>query len=263
LKISLIISTYNWPEALRASLASVLMQTQLPDEVIIADDGSTSETKNLIESLKLEFPIPLMHAWHEDKGFRLSSSRNNAIRKANYDYIIIIDGDLLLHKDFILDHTNSSEKGFYIQGSRVFLNKSLSSQLISESSKSMPNIFSSGLSNRKHLFRSRLLMGISAAFSKQSHRGTRGCNLAAYKNDLYSVNGFNEEFTSWGREDSEFTARLLHSGIKRKNLKFGGIAFHLWHETSKAKASTENEKILELTLTKKLIRCDHGLINIE
>ena len=263
MKISLIISTYNWPEALRASLASVLLQTQLPNEVIIADDGSTSETKNLIDSLKEDFPIPLVHTWHEDIGFRLSASRNNAIRKASYDYIIIIDGDLFLHKDFILDHIHASEEGFYVQGSRVFLCKSLSSQLISERSDWKPNIFSAGLSNRKHLFRSNLLMGISAAFTKQSHRGTRGCNLAAYKNDLYSVNGFNEEFTSWGREDSEFTARLLHSGIKRKNLKFGGIAFHLWHDTSKAKTSTENEKILELTLNKKLIRCNHGLINIE
>lgn len=50
MKISLIISTYNRPEALRLSLMSAKVQTRIPDEVIIADDGSKENTRELIKT---------------------------------------------------------------------------------------------------------------------------------------------------------------------------------------------------------------------
>ena len=83
MKISLIISTYNRPEALRLSLMSVKVQTRIPDEVIIADDGSKESTRKLIKDFATKFPCPLLHAWQEDKGFRLAESRNNALRMAH------------------------------------------------------------------------------------------------------------------------------------------------------------------------------------
>ena len=72
MKISLIISTYNRPEALRLSLMSVKVQIRIPDEVIIADDGSKESTRKLIKDFATKFPCPLLHAWQEDKGFRLA-----------------------------------------------------------------------------------------------------------------------------------------------------------------------------------------------
>lgn len=46
MKTTLLITTYNWPKALELVLYSVLHQHVKPDEVVIADDGSTEETKN-------------------------------------------------------------------------------------------------------------------------------------------------------------------------------------------------------------------------
>ena len=87
---SLIIATYNWPEALNLVLLSIQKQTILPNEIIIADDGSSSKTQMLIADFQKIFSIPLIHVWHEDKGFRLAKIRNKAIKIANFSYIIQI-----------------------------------------------------------------------------------------------------------------------------------------------------------------------------
>ena len=120
---TLIITTYNWPDALELVLESVKNQVILPTEVIIADDGSTNETKQLIESFQNNFPVPLRHIWHEDKGFRRSAILNLAISKTDSDYIIQLDGDCIIHKNFVGDHLNSIEKGTYLFGSRVNIQK--------------------------------------------------------------------------------------------------------------------------------------------
>ena len=122
MKVSLIISTYNWPEALRLSLMTVLHQTQYPHEIVIADEGSTIETQNMIKELQTEYPIPIQHIWHEDKGFRKTMIMNKAVKAATGDYIIQIDGDILLHPYFIADHLEIAEPGYFIRGGRTLIN---------------------------------------------------------------------------------------------------------------------------------------------
>ena len=95
--VSLIITTYNWEKALNQVIQSALNQTVLPGEVIIADDGSKPPTKELIQKFQKNSPIPIIHSWQEDDGFRAAMSRNKAIAKASYEYLIIIDGDIILH----------------------------------------------------------------------------------------------------------------------------------------------------------------------
>src|ERR1700712_962551 len=106
IKCSLVISTYNWPQALELCLKSVATQKHLPDEVIIADDGSGEETRLLIDKYKKDFPVPLLHLWHEDKGFRKTIILNKAINQSSFEYIIQVDGDVILEKHFISDHLN-------------------------------------------------------------------------------------------------------------------------------------------------------------
>ena len=118
MKTTLIISTYNRPEALSVCLDSVRFQTVMPDEVIVGDDGSTSETKDLIESFKKDFPVPLIHLWQEDKGFRLAMMRNKSVAAATGDYIIEIDGDIFLHNKFVEDHKRLAKPGHYLRGTR-------------------------------------------------------------------------------------------------------------------------------------------------
>ena len=125
ISVSIIIPTYNWPEALNLCLQSVLVQSILPGEIIIADDGSKQETSDLINNIKRKSPIPIIHVWQEDNGFRLAQIRNKAIAKSCKDYIIQIDGDVILHKDFIKDHIRFARKGSFVSGSRVLINEKL------------------------------------------------------------------------------------------------------------------------------------------
>src|SRR5687767_6702487 len=120
---SLIVSTYNRPEALKRCLQSITGQSRLPDEIIIADDGSRSETKQLIDSFKNEIPVALIHIWQPDEGYQLAKIRNKAFSVASKEYLIQIDGDLILHKHFVSDHVRMSKQGVFVSGSRVHMDE--------------------------------------------------------------------------------------------------------------------------------------------
>ena len=259
--VSLIISTYNWPAALRKSLESVKRQYLLPNEVIIADDGSTEETRELIELYKKDFPVPLQHSWIEDKGFRLSKSRNEALKKAKYDYIVQIDGDIILHKYFIYDHVHFANKETFVRGSRVLLDKNLSEKIFSSKIIS-PNVFMHGTTNFFNGLRIPLFQRVFN-FKYRSIIGIRGCNMAYWRKDALAVNGYNEEIQGWGREDSEFVARLVNSGKYKRVLRLGGIEYHIYHPEYDRKLLNKNDIILNRTLQQNLIRCDKGIIKTE
>ena len=197
MKLSLVITTYNWPEALALVIQSVKNQTIQPTEIVIADDGSNVKTKNLISALRSSSEVDIIHAWQEDNGYRAARSRNNGISKAIGEYIVMIDGDMILHKNFIEDHIFHAEPGCFVQGSRVLLSKQKSQNVLSEKKISF-SFFSKGLMNRKNQIHSKFL---SKIFSKvnNDHHGTKTCNLAFYKQDCVKVNGFNNDFTDWGR----------------------------------------------------------------
>ena len=126
MKVTLLIITYNWPEALRMVLESAMHQSKMPDEIVIGDDGSTAETKLLIESYAKSSPVPVVHVWQEDKGFRRTVILNKAIAKATGDYIIQVDGDVILDSHFVADHLEVAQKGCFVCGSRVRLEASVS-----------------------------------------------------------------------------------------------------------------------------------------
>ena len=257
MQISLIITTYNWKEALQLSLDSVLKQKVLPLEVIVADDGSAEGTGEIIKSITADSPIPIIHSWQEDKGFRLARSRNKAIARARGEYIILIDGDILLEPHFVHDHHQFARPGFFVQGTRVLLNEFLSNQVV-RSGHLSATFCSQGVENRKNCLRSGFLARLFSLKSKQL-RGVRTCNFAFWREDALRVNGFNEEFVGWGREDSEFIARLMNSGVRRQNVKFNALAYHLYHAINDRKHLSKNDRILQQTINQKLRWCEHGL----
>ena len=104
MRVSLVITTYNRPDALLLVLKSVEAQSRLPSSVIIADDGSDKNTKKLIKNFQLTTCLKIIHSWQKDKGFRAAKSRNKAIAESKADYIILVDGDMVLHHNFINDH---------------------------------------------------------------------------------------------------------------------------------------------------------------
>ena len=118
---SLLISTYNWPDALELCLKSVLLQSTMPGEIIICDDGSTAETAKVVADFTKISPVPVVHVWQEDKSFRLAMIRNKGFVVATGRYIIQADGDLIFHQHFIRDHLRFAKPGYFTTGSRVLL----------------------------------------------------------------------------------------------------------------------------------------------
>ncbi|WP_076413174.1 glycosyltransferase family 2 protein [Shewanella sp. UCD-KL12] len=258
MRTSLIITTYNWPEALEAVLNSVAKQTRLPDEVIIADDGSKEATVQLIKKMAKSFPVPLIHSWQEDLGFRLSRSRNKAIHLASMDYIVMIDGDMILNKHFIADHIKVAEPGFFITGKRVKLGEKLSLKVLNQHASL--SFFTSGISRGRELcLRSSVLQSMYCNSRPYSIDGIHGCNLAFWRQDVIAVNGFNAEFEGWGPEDKEFALRMINNGILRKQIKFYGVAFHLNHHESSKEQLEENERIFQNIKNNHIICCQRGL----
>lgn len=261
MKVSLVISTYNWPQALKLCLKAVLHQTQYPYEVIIADDGSAVETANMIKELQTDFPIPITHVWHEDNGFRKTVIMNKAVKAAKGDYIIQIDGDILIHPYFIEDHLSVAEPGYFIRGGRSLINalktKFFLHRIAFHPQKS--NLIKS--SNKFNAFR---IPFLSRAFSGVSEDVThvKGCNMAYWKKDFIAVNGYNNDMNGWGHEDIELAIRLHNSGVQMKKIKFKAIAYHLHHPFNPRNCEERNLEISNLALHGKLRRAENGYDNL-
>lgn len=241
---SLLISTYNWPEALELCLLSVLKQTVLPNEILIADDGSKEETKNFINEFRKRTTIPIKHVWHEDEGFRKTIILNEAVRLSSCEYVIQTDGDILLHPDFIQDHLEDCRKGHYIRGSRSLISEERTKELLKE------KIFqlgwkNSGLKNKFNSIHNPALSFVFSFFSNpKSIEGVKGCNFSFWKEDFIKVNGFNNDITGWGREDSELAIRLINAGVFKKHLKFKAVCFHLHHNIFSRESDERNMNML-------------------
>ena len=257
MRVSLIISTYNWPESLILVLKSIENQTIFPEEVVIADDGSTVETKEIIAKFQKDSDLNIIHSWQEDNGFRVAKSRNKAIAKSCADYIILIDGDIILHPKFVQDHVNNAKVGYFMQGSRVLLSQDITEQIIISNRISF-SFFSKGMKGRKNSIHSNFLSKIFST-KKNYLRGIRTCNIAFFRQDFINVNGFNNEFEGWGREDSEFVVRLFNTGINRKSLRFNAIQYHLWHKDSDRKHLDYNNQLLQNSIKQKLKVCKKGI----
>lgn len=254
---TLVTPTYNWPEALELLLLSVLNQSVLPNEVIVADDGSRLETKELIEHFQKKFPIPLHHIWHEDVKNRKPRIMNKAIAKAKFDYIIEIDGDIIMNKHFIEDHLTFAKKGYYLFGSRVNIQERLLTKLFAKKIIDF-NLFSAGIKKRGRTIRFPFLMRLAKKIEKRSSK-LRGCNMSFWKEDFIKINGFNENLVGWGIDDSEMIQRLHNIGIVGKRLKYAGIAYHIYHkEQSKSHIEINNE-IEKQTTEKKLTFIEKGI----
>jgi glycosyltransferase involved in cell wall biosynthesis len=254
---SLIIATYNWKEALALVLSSVRAQTVLPDEVLIADDGSRDDTRELIAREAAAFPVPLRHVWQEDAGFRKGRILNEAMARASGDYLIAIDGDMMIHPEFVRSHLRFALRGWYIQGSRMMLGESATVRTLTEGRRAA-GVWSRGVRNRINGIHAPVLSRFSRGEPGPIHR-TRGCNISYWRDDIVRVNGYNEDMEGWGREDTELVARLMNSGVRRRNLKFAAVAYHLHHRSRPTDADAENLALALAVARDRVTWCAHGI----
>ncbi len=259
LNVSLIITTYNKPDYLRKVLGAVLLQRPLPHEILVADDGSDEKTEKVVEEFSALAACPLVRVWHEDLGFRAAKIRNEAVKRASGDYIVFLDGDCIPGSRFISDHISLAEQGCFFQGKRVLLDRKASGFFEGSRSRDWSYLLRVTMSGRLSNFHHLLRVPLFPALRSRRLRGAKGCNFALYRKDLVAVNGFNEDFVGWGREDSELAVRLYRYGLTRKTHPFRAVCFHLWHEENARDRLEANDELLRGAVDGSGYRCRNGI----
>ena len=259
LTTSVIITTYNRPETLKKALEALCRQTRPADEIIVADDGSGPETLDMIRHFKKGYRQAIDHVWQKDEGFRAARIRNRAINRSRGEYIILLDGDCIPSGNFVEDHMALAEERTFFQGKRVLTGKKISDDFTYAHTRTTLKLIwyalTGGLSNSHHLIR----LPCFPALRTRKQSGIRSCNMSFSREDIFAVNGFNEDFTGWGREDSELAARFYRYGLQRKEHPFMAICFHLWHEQNSTDDLKANDAILENSIRSKEYFCRNGL----
>ena len=259
MRLALVITTHERPEALAAVLDSVARQRVAPAQIIIADDGSGAATKEVMAAFAARSAVPVRQVSQPHEGFRVARLRNLGIAAAAADYIVCIDGDMLLHPEFIADHQRLARPGYYTQGVRVHTDAELTKTLIAAPA-ALPSFRAAGVGGlrRFYLLHSPWL-SMLARVPGNAVIAIKSCNQGYWVRDLVRVNGFNEAFQGWGPEDKELCARLDNSGVRRQTLMFGGIACHLHHAQASRAALPANLALLAETRRQRRVRCEHGL----
>ena len=263
--ISVIVATYNRADALDAVLRSLATQSDTNFEVVVADDGSGPATAALVETWKGKLGHRLDHVWQEDRGFRLAEIRNRAILAACGDYCIFLDGDCIARTDFIAGHRRLAERGWFVNGNRMLLARDLTARVLTEGLTPGRWGFAAWLGERlrgdinRIAALLRLPLGPLRRLRAREWRGARACNLAVWRADLDRVDGFDAEFSGWGREDSDFFVRLMRAGVRRKDGFFATGVLHLWHPEADRTKFAENERKLSDSLASDRVRARRGL----
>jgi glycosyltransferase involved in cell wall biosynthesis len=259
-RLALVITTYERPDALAAVLDSIRRQSQAPAGIVIADDGSSAPTGEVIESFARRSVVPVRMVRQEHAGFRVARLRNLAIAATtDTDYLVFVDGDMLLHRDFVADHQRVARPGWFTQGVRAHADGALTRTLLADPAAATGPL-TRGLGGLRRVYLLRSPSG--ALLSRRLGNlfvAVKSCNFGAWHRDLVRVNGFNEAFEGWGPEDKELALRLQHAGVRRQTLLFGGIATHLHHPAAPRDALRANQALLEQTRRQRLIRCEKGL----
>ena len=267
MEISVIFSTYNSEEWLEKVILGFSVQTFRNFEIIIADDGSREATKNLIDKLRTEIDIPIIHVWQEDNGFQKSQILNKAILASTSDYLIFTDGDCIPRKDFVEVHDKFREKGYFLSGGYFKLPMDIS-KLISKDDIINQRCFdlnwlkANGLpSSFKNI--KFLASGLSSKilnFVTPTNASWNGHNSSGWKQDLMEVNGFNQEM-QYGGQDRELGERLFNKGLKSKQIRYSAICVHLDHKRGYVNEETwkKNHAIRENTRKNKVVKTPIGI----
>lgn len=251
MRCAVIVTTYNRPDALAAVLEGYLQQADSRFDLIVADDGSTSETHAVVEQFKRKASFPVQHVWQEDLGFRAAAIRNRALAATDAAYVIFTDGDCIPGPGFVAAHRHLAQEGSFLAGNRVLISERFTKELLG---RQLP-VQSWGMWRwllarvRGDINRwvplIRLPNGSFRGWQSSRWQGAMTCNLSAWRTDLLRVNGFDEAYSGWGLEDSDLVIRLLHAGVRHKNARFAAPVFHLWHRENDRSRLPENQRMLE------------------
>lgn len=265
MKTAVVVTTYNRPDALELVLNAYCDQSDQDFALIVADDGSTGDTADIVRYFAGRAQFSLSHVWHEDRGFRAAAIRNRAVALTIADYVVFTDGDCVPSRHFVRHHKSLAEPGYFLGSNRVLLNATLTARVIHDR---IPIHTWNGVDwamawSRREMNRILPLLTLPDSWFRKwapdRWEGIKTCNLSVWRSDLVRVNGLDELYEGWGMEDSDLVIRLLHAGVKHKNARFATPVFHLWHSEQDRSRVPANQQRLDALLQSMSVRAAAGL----
>tara|TARA_R100000935_G_scaffold21876_3_gene40424 strand:+ start:1704 stop:2525 length:822 start_codon:yes stop_codon:yes gene_type:complete len=265
--VSVIISTYNQPEWLTKALWGFEGQTYKEFDIIIADDGSTEATRQVVQKFQQKNTLNITHVWQEDDGFQKTKILNKAIKATQAAYLIFTDGDCIPRFDLVEKHLEMRKKGCFLSGGYYKLPKELSAKISEEdihAKKCFDAIWLVEHGLKKSFKLNKLTAtGAKAAFLNwitPTKATWDGNNASGWRKDIITVNGFDERM-QYGGEDRELGERLMNLGIKPVQARYSLVTMHLDHAQGYVKEEmiVKNNKIRKQTKTTKSTWTPFGL----
>ena len=260
-------STYNAEDWLEKVIIGFAQQTISNFEIVIADDGSKDSTRETIDRLRQKTGLDIQHIWQEDDGFQKCRILNKSILAAKGDYLVFTDGDCIPRADFLENHLKFREKGYFLSGGYYKLPLNISKKITADDIKKQ-NCFKLSWLLANGLKRSPknlklITKGFLSTFLNSvtpTNASWNGHNSSAWKSDLLSVNGFDEQM-QYGGEDRELGERLSNFGLKPKQIRYNAICVHLDHERAYVSdaAWKKNAKIRQHTKENKIVQTSNGI----
>lgn len=265
---SIIMTTYNAPRHLELAMVALEAQSRLDFELHIADDGSTPDTAALVKGFAARASFPVIHSWQPDEGYRKTKILNEAIRKAKADYLIFIDGDCVVHRDFVKMHLALREKGRYLAGRRVDLGPAFSQELTPQMVRSgglwalNPGFIMSCLKKDSQYWHRSIPVYnplLRKIFKMEQVDDMKGCNFSVDRDAVVKINGFDEDYEGYAREDTDLELRLQKSGLTIKSLKGAAVQYHVWHPRL-PESETNKVKLRDISQGVSQAICRNGLV---
>ena len=255
--IALIINTYDQPDYLRRVLRAISGQVSVPAEVLLADDGSDERTAQVFKDWAAAQSGRSEHVWQEHQGFRRARILNEAIARARAEYLVFLDGDTVPHPRFLADHQHLAQPERFVQGHRALIGRRAARTFGAGDwrKERRQALLGGDVSGWKNAFR----WPAPLRRVRRDLRGVRGCNLSIWREHLAKVNGYNEEFTGWGREDSELAVRLINNGVLRIDVRGWALCYHLWHPPLSRSELPANDQLLAAAVAEGRQSCRLGL----
>ncbi len=208
---SVVIPCYNHAKFLEETIESVLKSVYPNIEIIIVDDGSKDASKEVAEGLAAKH-INIRYVYQQNQG--PSKARNNGISKAKGDYILPLDADDLISKNYISEAV------------AVLKNDATVKVVYAEAEKFMEKTGRWKLKpfSLYNLARNNMIY-VSGIYRKT---------------DWEAVGGYSDDMI-WGREDWEFWIKLLKNRGKVVKLPFVGFYYRI-QSTSRRKTMNDEKK---------------------
>jgi glycosyltransferase involved in cell wall biosynthesis len=263
-EISILVSTYQRPKHLRRALLSIAMQREVDGkmEVIVTDDGSADETREVVRAYAQSVDFPVRFTTHPHTAFQLARCRNEGVAASEAPYLLFLDGDCVLPPDHVAIHLEQRRPGHVMAGYFARLDKTTSSRLDEQVIRSGEFVHWAPTRELRQLRAMARKAQLYTWLRHSTKPKMSGNNVGIWRADYERVNGYDENFEGWGCEDDDLRLRLRRTGVRIHSILPWTFTYHIWHpyDVTRPAVWRQGRNVAYLNRQGAIVRCCNGLV---